>query len=204
MPLDVEFRKLWHDLGMHGEPTEVYSWLKNQYNGTDRHYHNLNHIEYGLRAIDKLAEPLLLDNEKQVFDRVRFAFWFHDCLPDESRSADIARFVCWLGKKPEYGYSIEGFIALTTHRGFPVYVSQHVMVDADLAIFAASREKFDEYELLVRQEYSHVPEDKYRAGRLKILTSFLDRERIYYTTYGQREWEDLASENLKRSIGKLV
>lgn len=205
MSLDVEFRKLWHDLGMHGEPTEVYSWLKAQYSGPDRHYHTLNHIEYGLRAIDKLSEPLAIDGyEKQLFDRVRFAFWFHDCLPTEQRSADVARFVCWTGRKTEHCNSIENFIKLTTHKTEPIYVSQRVMVDADLAIFAADEEKFDEYEALVRKEYPNVPEGEYRPVRKSILESFLNRKSIYYTIYAQREWEQIARENLKRSIEKLV
>ena len=55
------------------------------------------------------------------------------------------------------------------------------MTDVDLAILGQPPTIFDEYERRVRLEYSHVPETAFRAGRAKVLQTFLKRETIYRT-----------------------
>ena len=44
-----------------------------------------------------------------------------------------------------------------------------VLSDADLAILAATPERYAEYAADVRREYAHVPDDLFRAGRAAVL-----------------------------------
>lgn len=208
--LDIKFRKLWNDLSLAGEPTEVYRWLANKYSDPSRHYHTLEHIDYGLNAIDTLVAPMaaMQDDSPGVVEftnnLVRFAFFFHDSMPDETRSADIAEFVLTVARRPSnLCKAIERLILLTTHRSEPEAYLEKVMVDADLAIFASDQETFDAYETNVRKEFAKYSDSDYAKGRIKILGSFLKRKSVYYTIYGLRELEDKARANLMASIKKL-
>ena len=72
-----------------------------------------------------------------------------------------------------------------------------------LAILAAKPERFDEYERDVRAEYAWVPAPIFRAKRLEILESLLDRDHIYATSHFRRSAESAARANLTRSIANL-
>ena len=52
-------------------------------------------------------------------------------------------------------------------------------------------------------EYAWVTESAFRAGRSKVLQSFLDRTRIYATDYFSAAFESAARQNLKRSLANL-
>ena len=51
-----------------------------------------------------------------------------------------------------------------------------------LSIKSAKDENYDSYSRQIRQEYSHVPEEAFRLGRAKILTSFLQEGNPLYRT----------------------
>ncbi len=201
--LDVRFRKLWNDLSLHGEPYEAWNFLQLKYR-ENRHYHTLDHIAYGLEMIDIITEPVERIHNDRGKNLVKFAFWWHDCMPDEVRSSDIAELFLHVGHLPQAIPFVRRCIGFTSHKEEPSAYWHSVMVDADLAILGANRDKFDEYEIGVRKEYAKVPDVVYAAERVKILNSFLTRKSIYYTLYCQRELEAKARENLSYSIEKLL
>ncbi len=203
--LDVRFRKLWRDLSLANDPADAFRWLKYRYS-ENRHYHTLDHIAYGLDMIDNISEPFRdqFPGDGLMTNLVRFAFWYHDTLSNESRSADAARIVLWLGRKQEVANIVGALIEVTSHQTEPTEFWKKVIVDADLAILGADRDKFDEYEIGVRKEYANIPDTVYAVERVKILNSFLTRKSIYYTLYCQRELEEKARENLRYSIERLL
>jgi predicted metal-dependent HD superfamily phosphohydrolase len=94
-------------------------------------------------------------------------------------------------------------VLVTKHDGVPSGADASLLVDIDLGILGAAPARFDEYETQVRFEYSWVPEDGFRSGRIRVLRSFLERPNIYATPRVRAEREARARENLTRSIAQL-
>ena len=77
------------------------------------------------------------------------------------------------------------------------------LVDIDLSILGGDAERFDEYEVQVRQEYAWVPGRVFRRKRREILEGLLTRPSIYGTSWFQQRFEASARSNLQRSIARL-
>jgi len=77
-------------------------------------------------------------------------------------------------------------------------------LDADLAILAARPAVYDSYTENVRREYAHVADDDFCTGRKATLESFLERDRLFFTTAGQARFEATARANLRREIKSLT
>lgn len=58
------------------------------------------------------------------------------------------------------------------------------------------------YTSAIRTEYIHYPYETYLSGRLGVLQSFLQRERIYFTRAFQRK-ESKARFNLRKEIARI-
>ena len=67
----------------------------------------------------------------------------------------------------------------------------------------AAPQRFDEYEMQVRQEYAWVPEETFRRRRAEILGQFLARRHIYSTEAFRERYEPRARANLARSLSTL-
>ena len=72
-----------------------------------------------------------------------------------------------------------------------------------VAILGKPADEFARYDAAIRQEYAWVSAEAYRAGRSKVLQSFLDRDRIYQTEFFRNRYEEKARENLQRVIKRL-
>ena len=74
------------------------------------------------------------------------------------------------------------------------------LLDIDLAILAASSERFAEYEQQIQQEYAWVDPDVYSIKRKQVLAHFYQTEPLYQTKYFQQNFEQRAKENLKFNL----
>jgi predicted metal-dependent HD superfamily phosphohydrolase len=92
----------------------------------------------------------------------------------------------------------------TEHKEAPADVAAAVLVDADLAIFAAPRPRFDEYERGIRQEHGWMPDGDFAASRRAVLERFLVRPRIYTTDFFYDRYEAAARRNLAWSANRLM
>ena len=50
-----------------------------------------------------------------------------------------------------------------------------ILISIDLSILGAEPARYDAYAAAIRQEFIHVPEPDYRAGRAKVLGHFAAR-----------------------------
>lgn len=174
------------------------------YNSPDRTYHNLTHIHSCLaefEAVRSLAENAVA---------MKIAIWFHDVIYDthahdnEERSADFAREALQkLGADEAFVNNVVELILATKHNQ-PVSGDAALLVDIDLAILGKPTDEFDRYDTAIRQEYHWVSEEAYRAGRSKVLQSFLDRPSIYQTDHFRTQYEAQARINLARAIRRLI
>lgn len=170
-----------------------------------RVYHTLGHIEDCLTAFDDLRPEC--DNPVAV----EASIWFHDSIyitqhtDNEQRSAGLAReYLGLLGRPKDFRERVYGLVLATTHDRPPRDRDEAAILDADLAGLGGPPDEFDRHGEAIREEYSWVLEDEYRAGRAEILRKFLDRPRIYYTELFHERFETRARENLARAIQALT
>jgi predicted metal-dependent HD superfamily phosphohydrolase len=169
-----------------------------------RHYHTLEHVSEVLRVSGRLsrfaADP----------GAVRLAVWFHDVVYDpqatDNEASSAERAVEWLSVArfpPAVVGRVRELILSTTHTGTPADADAAVLCDADLAILGAAETRYGRYAADIRREYARVPEAEYRAGRVRVLQSFLARPHIYSTPVMREEGESAARRNLAAEIDAL-
>jgi len=66
-----------------------------------------------------------------------------------------------------------------------------------------SSEMYDMYVLQIRQEYSHIADEAYLAGRAAVLRAFLARETLFFGQEMQEAYEEQARMNIKGEIKVL-
>lgn len=204
---DIEqWVETWRDLGVGDSPTlrRLYDDIRARYAEPHRHYHTHQHLA---ECFEKVEEIIVLAQHPA---EVKVGLWFHDAIYDtrrhdnEARSAEWARSAAHdLGARAASAERIDDLIMFTRHAAEPVGRDAQVLVDVDLSILGAEAERFREYEMQVRREYSWVPEDTFRIGRAKILKDFLDRAHIYSTTPFRERYEIPARRNLRHSLEQL-
>jgi predicted metal-dependent HD superfamily phosphohydrolase len=197
------------------EPTErearlldaavVTGGLGPRYTQPHREYHNLMHIEDVLLRIEELEPP----TEHEL--ALALAAWFHDAVyqPGQVDNEDRSAYAAYdaleqVGADPALIAEVVRLIRLTAaHDPDDDDLAGVVLCDADLAILAAAPDRYAQYATAIRQEYAHVPDVDFRAGRATVLRRFLDRPSIYRTAYGRLHWEAAARANISTEIAAL-
>lgn len=172
-----------------------------------RRYHTLQHLGACLRWFDDPQVQALLQHPAEV----ELALFYHDVVYDtarsdnEERSADIARaqLIALPGADAE---AVERVckLVLATRDHVANSPDAQVLIDIDLAILGAAPDDYDTFEQQIRQEFHWVPEEMYRNGRMRVLTSFQQRPRLYATDRLYDALEDAARANLARTVSALV
>ena len=170
-----------------------------------RRYHDERHLEDVLLALNQLA----VRGETLAVETL-LAAWFHDAVylgasggADERASAALA--VSSLSEfelNPALVAAVSSLIVATTpgHDVGDADPPLAHLLDADLAIFAASPTRYAQYAAAVREEYAHVPDADFAAGRSRILSAYLAQPAIYRTPAAAGLWETRARANLEREI----
>lgn len=191
-------------MGLTEPASDVFAALRDRYAEPHRAYHTARHIDECLMHLDLVREQCQRPAEIEI------ALWFHDAIYDpqatdnERRSAEWAtRELESAGAAQNLSASIESLILITQHNAIPVAHDEQLLVDIDLSILGASRERFFEYEDQIRFEYSWVPDPIFRRERAKVLQHFLSRPSIYSTGSFREKLEVDARRNLAESIGRL-
>ena len=181
--------------------------LEAAYAQPHRRYHTRTHIEQCLALLDGV--PDLMDSERDV---LTYAIWWHDAVYDptasdnEAKSAEMAKrdlrdFHVSLHAREE----VARLIRLTARH----VVEEEdrlgeILVSIDLAILAAAPLDYDAYARQVREEYAHVPDDAWRAGRRQVMQRFLDAPVIYPDPAFRGLFEAVARANIAREIASLA
>jgi len=166
-----------------------------------RRYHDVEHLATVLSIVDELGAPA----------EVRLAAWYHDAVYDprsadnEERSARLAvDGLTALGVAGRQVDEVARLVRLTAgHDPAHDDVNGALLCDADLAVLARSTDDYDRYAAAIREEYSHVPEDAFRAGRAAVLRHLLDLPALYRLPRLHDRWEEPARANLRRELDAL-
>jgi predicted metal-dependent HD superfamily phosphohydrolase len=182
---------------------DVRDRLVARYTDPARGYHDAQHLAEVLEHAD-----LLLADEPADRTAVLLAAWFHDAVydgqgDDERRSAELVHQE--LGGQLPAGLVEEAarLVRLTErHDPAPDDIAGAVLCDADLAILAADRRRYDEYVTGVRKDYVHLEDRVFDAGRAAVLADLLARQRLFHAAAGRRRWEERARANLTRELAQ--
>lgn len=169
-------------------------------------YHDLQHLVEVLGRLDELAAAGV------EFPRlpVLLAAWFHDAVYDgerdaEERSAAWAEDVLPAYVEPEVVEEVARLVRLTeTHEPADDDRAGCALSDADLAILAAPAHRYAEYVASVREEYAHVDDEAFRAGREQVLLHLAEKPSLFHSGPARERWEALGRENLAVELERLA
>ncbi|MBI5434616.1 MAG: N-methyl-D-aspartate receptor NMDAR2C subunit [Planctomycetes bacterium] len=194
------WRASWAELGARADDA-LLETLVARYREPQRHYHTLQHLE---ECLAEFARARALAERPA---EVELALWFHDAIYDVRGSDNEARSAVWArdalldaGAARDAAERVHELVMATRHDAEPVSADARLLVDVDLAILGAPRERFEEYEAQVRAEYAWVPLFLFRTKWREILSVFLARPRIYSTESFHARLEARARENLARAL----
>ena len=184
---------------------DVFRVLQEQYSEKNRFYHNFSHVQ----ALLKLFESF--ENKIQDPQAVKFSIWFHDVIYDSKRNDNEAESTK-LASEMLYKLNVNTetielvkdlILATKDHGGRHLAYDAKLFLDMDLAILGMSEEIYKEYSHAIRQEYAWVSKSMYYEGRQKILKSFMERDRIYFTDEMNTRYEAQARKNIHSEIASL-
>lgn len=164
-------------------------------------YHDLLHLAEVLDRLDLLADA------GAGFDptTVGLAAWFHDAVYDGAEG-DEERSARWAEQAlpPACAPEVARLVRMTAHhRPDDDDPAGCALSDADLAILAAPRERYDAYVAGVRADFAHVADADFRAGRAAVLVDLADRPHLFRTPQARALWEARARANLERELTGL-
>jgi predicted metal-dependent HD superfamily phosphohydrolase len=210
VPGDVlELRVAWsRHLG--GGPTSL-AWFDRvvaRHRASGRHYHDLRHVTWVIRHLDRFERAGALDDAAAVVA----AGCFHDAVYDptshanEAASAELAqRALGELGWDDDRIERVAAMILATAdHDVAGVDRDTAALLAADLAVLAAEPTRYADYVRAVRREYAHVGDDDWRRGRGDVLRRLLGRPRLYAPSLGLDEWEQRARANMAAELASLT
>ena len=168
-----------------------------------RRYHDLAHLAAVLGLVGALpgaADP----------DAVRLAAWYHDIAYEPERTdneqVSAARARAGLrGLVPDARVDeVERLVLLTAgHEPAPDDANGAVLCDADLAVLAGPPDAYATYASAVREEYRHLSDAEFTAGRIAVLKRLLALPMLYRLPAVTDEWTPRARANLTAELTLL-
>ncbi|WOH53094.1 phosphohydrolase [Bradyrhizobium sp. sBnM-33] len=171
------------------------------YSAPGRHYHNLTHIEDCLAALSRVDN--LSAAEREILTE---AIWWHDVVYDPTRSdnEELSAQSAEQHVREDIGAEVARLIRLTkTHDVQPGDRLGAILISIDLSILGAEPARYDAYAAAIRQEFIHVPNADYRAGRARVLGQFAARPVIFPDATFAARYDRQARENLARELASL-
>ena len=203
---EVELRSVWHQVAGHGHDHLLDAVLA-RHREAHRRYHTLTHVMWVLRHITALVAA---GEPTTDVAAVQLAALWHDAVyhaaasDNEARSALLAK-----AAAADLGWSISRqqlverlVLATAGHR--PADDDEAMLVDADLAILGAPTQEFLAYVSGVRNEYVHLDEDSWRAGRTAVLAGFLAQPHLFTTPTMRTQREARARANITAELAGLA
>jgi len=193
-------------LGVTHDPTAALIDLRRRYEEPQRRYHTIEHV----RSV--LTHSRWLHESGEAVDdlgALTAAAWFHDAVyepgatANEARSASLADAVlARLGVTEGRRRRVVDLVLATVDHVAEAGDAA-VLVDADLAILAASEQVYGTYAEAVRTEYAFLPAPRFEAGRAEFIAGMLARHRIFATATARGRWEAKARQNLAAELTRL-
>ena len=180
--------------------------IKLKYSDKNRFYHNLNHIEFLIGALNEFKK--FINSYESVF----FAGIYHDIIYDtkeqdnEEQSAECAENHLKKFNIPDNIIIRTKSLILSTKSHSPMKndFDHKIFLDADLSILGSKRKKYIEYMKSIRKEYYWVEESIYISARKAILEKFLKNKSIFFTDIMLNKYEKNARSNISYELEQLT
>ena len=150
--------------------------LPYRWNEKHRYYHNTNHLVQILQDIENDFQFKSLNiYEKHA---LLLAAFYHDAVynpkKEDNEDQSIKLFIAsFQGKDIKMIDKVCNLIEVTKHRKRPFKKLEKIMWDADNAGFKRGYDHLMRTEKLIQKEYSYLPKEKFREGKIKFLESNL-------------------------------
>ncbi|MES2041779.1 MAG: hypothetical protein V4495_28515 [Pseudomonadota bacterium] len=204
----------WSDLirGLAGSARhamEVWTLLDKHYSEPQRSFHNLSHIQSMLKHAEERRADI------QNFSVVSLAIWFHDMVYDthannnELKSAELAgELMMRMEINPTIIMHVQQCILATARHEVADFKNRAadipLFLDIALTILGAPKDVYQQYSRAIRNEFRWLEAPAYRAGRLKVLKRFADREQLYFHPIMAAQFDAQARANIAWEIKKLT
>jgi predicted metal-dependent HD superfamily phosphohydrolase len=175
--------------------------LASAYAAPGRHYHNLAHIEDCLAALARVEG--ISANDRELLSE---AIWWHDVVYDPARSdnEELSAQLAERHLRADISSEVGRLIRLTrTHDVKADDRLGAILISIDLSILGAEPARYDAYAAAIRQEFIHVSDADYRAGRAAVLRRFAARQVIYPDAGFAATYDQRARDNLARELASL-
>lgn len=198
-----KLKHAWFELHQHydfSEPQKIYHELIAVYSEKQRAYHTVQHLYECLSLMEAVQYEL---NDPYA---VALALWFHDAVYDpkakdnELKSVELFEQAMAQDLSSDTLEKIKRWILATQKHALTDETDLQFLLDIDLAILAATPERFIQYEQQIQQEYSWVDPEVYSIKRKQVLIHFYQSEPLYQTVYFQKNFELNAKDNLRRIL----
>jgi predicted metal-dependent HD superfamily phosphohydrolase len=203
--MDADLRSWWaNDVGNRAGATAALEAVIVRYREPHRRYHTVNHVAAVRQLVGELLREVVVGNPNAV----RLASWYHDAVYDarsstnEAESAELAATeLTKLGIEPATIDAVRRLVMATAVHE-PSSADEAVLIDADLAIFAAQPTTYQSYVAGIRFEYLFVTDEDWKKGRARVLERFLERDAIFHTD-AMKPHEPQARANLGAELAGL-
>ena len=167
-----------------------------------RKYHGRTHLLAVLEALDLLTEPA--DPPRTVL----LAAWFHDAVyrgiagQDEEESARLAEDrLAYEGLPAAEVDEVARLVRMTAdHRPESGDGAAALLSDADLSVLGGTPDAYARYLAAVRQDFAHIGDDDFAAGRAAVVRQLLQLEPLFHTPRGRELWLEAARRNLRAEL----
>ncbi|MGY2744886.1 DUF4031 domain-containing protein [Arthrobacter sp. UYCu723] len=168
-----------------------------------RRYHGRTHLLAVLEALDLLTEPAAPPRT------VLLAAWFHDAVyrgiagQDEEESARLAEDRLRQAGLPDgEAEEVARLVRMTAdHCPDPGDDAAALLSDADLSVLGGEPAAYARYLAAVRQDFAHIGDDDFAAGRAAVVRQLLQLDPLFHTNRARELWLKAAHRNLQ---GELV
>lgn len=167
-----------------------------------RRYHGRTHLLAVLEALDLLCDPAAPPRTVQL------AAWFHDAVyrgaagQDEEDSARLAEErLAHAGLPGADIDEVARLVRLTSdHRPEPGDDDGALLCDADLSVLGGGPEPYARYVAAVREDYAHIGDADFAAGRAAVVRRLLDLDPLFHSERARELWLDAARRNLQGEL----
>ncbi|XP_070563765.1 uncharacterized protein [Ptychodera flava] len=211
--VETKLEERWGKLVPNPSASTWWQKLKSKYSEHGRYYHSLYHLQDMFHHFDQEKDKI------KSQESVQLAIFFHDMVYDpkagdnEEQSADMfLEFAkTHMSGKEDTVKNVKEYILITkthlteAHQDEKIFGTDdlHYFLDMDMAVLGWPQNEYQCYSKGIRQEYIHIPEEKYRVGRAAVLKSFLERKNIYATKEFREKFEKRARSNVEQEIRNL-
>lgn len=203
MELQQTLTELLQRIGMPSHEAQMH-WddLEKAYRQSNRHYHNLSHLEEMRKSFFEYKSEL------QFPDETLYSLYYHDVVYISTRKDNEQKSAEWaIALLPEEinlnKQIIFDLILATKDHNTNGVADANWLIDFDLKILAKDWRDYKIYAEQIRKEYSLYPDFLYNPGRVKALKHFLEKPHIYQTTIFQEKFESKARTNIQKEMASL-